>query len=120
VWSYAFSHPFSWCAELSKGCLHDMVLNHRENFTFTLRSVPDHCIHWYHQIHCPNFTLLSVFCTEYVGMFMTNMGPNYLHTKFHILSTSGSLFIAVKPKGKCGFCMAAMLFCMLQKIILKF
>jgi len=47
---------------------------------------------------------LTVFPTEFVGMFMT-----YLRTKFYMSCYMDSLLITIKPKAKYRFHAAAML-----------
>jgi hypothetical protein len=45
-----------------------------------------------------------MFDIEFLCRFMI-----YLHAKFHMPSSSGSLAITIKPKVKCTFCTAVML-----------
>jgi hypothetical protein len=48
---------------------------------------------------------------KFVGMFM-----NYLHTKFHMPHTDGSIVTILKSKGRYRFCATAMLFYILQEM----
>jgi len=54
--------------------------------------------------------LLILFCTEFVDMSII-----YLHTRFHLPISNDLLLIAIKPKAKCSFYAAAILFYILEK-----